>query len=103
MKRWASWAAWAAGRSRCTARAPPRSLTPGTTHGRGTRSTRGRCRCPRWTNTTDRPVGIGPLITVDTTRPVDVAAVAAEVRRLHTSYLAGAHPGHMSARSAEER
>jgi predicted kinase len=33
----------------------------------------------------DRPVGIGPLITVDTTRPVDVAAVAAEVRRLHAS------------------
>jgi predicted kinase len=33
----------------------------------------------------DRPVGIGPLITVDTTRPVDVASVAAEVRRLHTS------------------
>ena len=33
----------------------------------------------------DRPVGIGPLITVDTTGPVDVAAVAAEVRRLHTS------------------
>ena len=31
----------------------------------------------------DRPVGIGPLITVDTTRPVDVASVAAEVRRLH--------------------
>jgi hypothetical protein len=29
--------------------------------------------------------GIGPLITVDTTRPVDVATVAAEVRRLHTS------------------
>ena len=38
----------------------------------------------------DRPVGTGQLITVDTTRPVDVAAVAAEVRRLHTSYLAGA-------------
>ena len=37
----------------------------------------------------DRPVGIGPLITVDTTGPVDVAAVAAEVRRLHTSYLGG--------------
>jgi predicted kinase len=33
----------------------------------------------------DRPVGIGPLLTVDTTGPVDVAAVAAEVRRLHTS------------------
>jgi predicted kinase len=33
----------------------------------------------------DRPIGIGPLITVDTTRPVDVASVAAEVRRLHTS------------------
>jgi predicted kinase len=33
----------------------------------------------------DRPVGIGPLITVDTTGPVDVASVAAEVRRLHTS------------------
>ena len=33
----------------------------------------------------DRPVGIGPLITVDTTGPVDVAAVAAEVRRLHAS------------------
>ena len=31
------------------------------------------------------PVGVGPLITVDTTGPVDVAAVAAEVRRLHTS------------------
>jgi predicted kinase len=33
----------------------------------------------------DRPVGIGSLITVDTTGPVDVASVAAEVRRLHTS------------------
>ena len=31
----------------------------------------------------DQPVGIGPLITVDTTAPVDVASVAAEVRRLH--------------------
>ena len=31
----------------------------------------------------DRPVGIGPLITVDTTAPLDVASVAAEVRRLH--------------------
>ncbi|MGH3259612.1 MAG: AAA family ATPase [Streptosporangiaceae bacterium] len=31
----------------------------------------------------DRPVGIGSLITVDTTAPVDVGAVAAEVRRLH--------------------
>ncbi len=31
----------------------------------------------------DRPVGIGPLITVDTTVPVDIASVAAEVRRLH--------------------
>lgn len=29
----------------------------------------------------DRPVGIGPLITVDTTAPVDIASVAAEVRR----------------------
>ena len=51
----------------------------------------------------DRPLGIGSLITVDTTRPVDVAAVAAEIRRLHTSDLAGAHPGQMSARSADER
>ena len=33
----------------------------------------------------DRPVGIGSLITVDTTVPVDVASVAAEVRRLHAS------------------
>jgi predicted kinase len=33
----------------------------------------------------DRPVGIGPLITVDTTVPVDVGFVAAEVRRLHGS------------------
>jgi predicted kinase len=33
----------------------------------------------------DRPVGVGSLITVDTTMPVDVAAVAAEVRRLHAS------------------
>jgi predicted kinase len=31
----------------------------------------------------DRPVGIGSLITVDTTAPVDVAAVADEVRKLH--------------------
>ena len=31
----------------------------------------------------DGPVGVGSLITVDTTRPVDVVAVAAEVRRLH--------------------
>ena len=33
----------------------------------------------------DRPVGVGSLITVDTTGPVDVASVAAEVRRLHAS------------------
>jgi hypothetical protein len=33
----------------------------------------------------DRPVGVGPLITVDTTVPVDVPSVAAEVRRLHAS------------------
>lgn len=32
----------------------------------------------------DRPVGIGPLIAVDTTAPVDVPAIAAEIRRLHT-------------------
>jgi predicted kinase len=31
----------------------------------------------------DRPVGIGSLITVDTTGPIDVPAIAAEVRRLH--------------------
>jgi predicted kinase len=31
----------------------------------------------------DGPVGVGSLITVDTTGPVDVEAVAAEVRRLH--------------------
>jgi len=31
----------------------------------------------------DRPVGIGALVTVDTTVPVDVAAVAAEVRDRH--------------------
>jgi predicted kinase len=34
-----------------------------------------------WMERYDRPVGIGSLITVDTTAPVDVAAVAAEVRR----------------------
>jgi hypothetical protein len=33
----------------------------------------------------DRPVGIGTLVTVDTTAPVDVAAVAAEVRRHHAA------------------
>jgi predicted kinase len=33
----------------------------------------------------DRPVGVGPLITVDATGPVDVAPVAAGVRRLHAS------------------
>jgi predicted kinase len=33
----------------------------------------------------DGPVGVGSLITVDTTGPVDVASVAAEVRRLHAS------------------
>ena len=31
----------------------------------------------------DRPVGIGDLVTVDTTGPVDVAAVAGRVRRYH--------------------
>ncbi len=31
----------------------------------------------------DEPVGIGPLITVDTTKPADVPAIASEVRRLH--------------------
>jgi predicted kinase len=31
----------------------------------------------------DRPVGIGVLVAVDTTTPLDVAAVAAEVRRHH--------------------
>jgi predicted kinase len=36
----------------------------------------------------DRPAGIGPLVTVDTTRPVDVASVAAEVRRLHATRTA---------------
>jgi len=33
----------------------------------------------------DRPVGIGPLITVDTTAPVDAMKVAAEIRRLHSA------------------
>ena len=33
----------------------------------------------------DRPVGIGALVTVDTTAPVDVAVVAAQVRRLHAA------------------
>jgi hypothetical protein len=31
----------------------------------------------------DRPVGVGDLVTVDTTGPVDVAAVAAQVRFYH--------------------
>jgi hypothetical protein len=31
----------------------------------------------------DRPVGIGALVTVDTTVPADVAAVAARVRACH--------------------
>ena len=33
----------------------------------------------------DRPVGVGSLVMVDTTMPVDVASVAAQVRRLHAS------------------
>ena len=33
----------------------------------------------------DRPVGIGRLVEVDTTVPVDVAAVAARVRQLHAA------------------
>jgi predicted kinase len=33
----------------------------------------------------DGPAGVGSLITVDTTGPVDVPSVAAEVRRLHAS------------------
>lgn len=33
----------------------------------------------------DRPVGIGDLVTVDTTAPVDVTAVAAQVRRHHAA------------------
>ncbi|MGH3246479.1 MAG: AAA family ATPase [Trebonia sp.] len=36
-----------------------------------------------WMERYDRPVGVGSLITVDTTVAVDVTAVAAEVRRLH--------------------
>ena len=67
--------------SRCTARAPPRSPAPATTPGRGTRSTGDAAAV--LDGKYDRPVGVGPLITVDTTGPVDVAAVAAEVRRLH--------------------
>jgi len=39
----------------------------------------------------DQPVGIGSLITVDTTGPVDVPSVAAEVRRLHTGRTGGSH------------
>ena len=31
----------------------------------------------------DRPVGVGSLITVDTTAPVDTRAIAAKIRRLH--------------------
>lgn len=41
----------------------------------------------------DRPVGIGPLITVDTTVPIDIASVAAEVRRLHQLMVDGSAPG----------
>ena len=33
----------------------------------------------------DRPVGLGDLVTVDTTRPVDVAAVAAAVRACYAA------------------
>ena len=33
----------------------------------------------------DRPVGIGDLVRVDTTRPVDVAEVASQVRRFHAA------------------
>jgi len=29
-----------------------------------------------------QPVGLGPVITVDTTQPVDIQMIAAEVRRL---------------------
>ena len=47
-------AAWATAWSRRTARARPKSPTPGTTHGRGTRCTRERCRCPDGINTTGR-------------------------------------------------
>jgi predicted kinase len=36
----------------------------------------------------DRPVGIGALVTVDTTAPVDVAAIAAQVRSLLLSHNA---------------
>ena len=34
------------------------------------------------------PVGVGSLITVDTTKPADVPAVASEVRRLHARLAA---------------
>lgn len=33
----------------------------------------------------DRPVGIGTLVTVDTTTPVDVAEIAARIRRHHAT------------------
>ena len=83
MRRWASSAAWATAWSRCTARAPPRSPTPGNARSRHEvhQGTLPLSAMEKY----DRPVGIGPLITVDRTGPVDVAAVAAEVRRLHTS------------------
>ena len=40
----------------------------------------------------DRPVGVGTLVTVETTLPVDVAAVAAQVRRHHAATREHAPP-----------
>jgi predicted kinase len=35
-----------------------------------------------WAREFDRPMGLGPVIEVDTTQPVDVAALAAQITRL---------------------
>ncbi len=80
---------------------PDNDEAVGQLRGLGGRTVEVHCACPaevaraRYNARSrhDRPVGIGTLITVDTTGPVDVAAVAAEVRRLHTSYLTEAHRG----------
>jgi predicted kinase len=49
----------------------------------------------------DRPVGIGTLVTVDTTSPVDVPAIAAQIRSLLLSHKARSRAGSASSLSSE--
>jgi hypothetical protein len=79
----AGYSAWATASSRCTAPAAPAVPTARydarPTHPVHVLKTLPHSAMAEY----DRLVGIGSLVTVDTTMPVDIRAVATEVRRMH--------------------